>query len=86
MATIILSTNNNPDYSFYLPITCFVWEKFGFTPLSIIVGQSNVYSLIDEEIKLRARTTSFNSLPNMSNLSIRSDSNKFDVKRNYKGR
>ena len=40
----------------------------------------------DEEIKLRARTTSFNSLPNMSNLSIRSDSNKFDVKRNYKGR
>jgi hypothetical protein len=53
MATIILSTNNNPDYSFYLPITCFVWEKFGFTPLSIMVGESNVYSLIDEEIKLR---------------------------------
>jgi len=53
MATIILSTNNNPDYSFYLPITCFVWEKFGFTPLSIIVGESDVNSLIDEEIELR---------------------------------
>jgi hypothetical protein len=54
MATIILSTNNNPDYSFYLPITCFVWRYFGWSPLSIIVGESKLYSLINEEVILHS--------------------------------
>jgi len=64
MATIILSTNNNPDYSFYLPITCFVYEYFNWKPLAITVGDSKQYSLIQEEINLRtnARLVNVNEI------------------------
>lgn len=30
---IVLSVNENPEYLFYLPLTCWAWRKFGWTPL-----------------------------------------------------
>ncbi len=32
---IVLSVNNNPDYSWYTPITAWTWKQFGWTPLII---------------------------------------------------
>jgi hypothetical protein len=40
MAKVILSTDSNPDYLFYLPITASIWRHFGFEPVVITVGQT----------------------------------------------
>jgi hypothetical protein len=30
---IILSVNDNPDYLYYTPLTCWAWRKFGWEPI-----------------------------------------------------
>jgi len=37
---VILSADNNPDYLYYLPLTCWAWRKFGWTPF-VIAPQPN---------------------------------------------
>jgi hypothetical protein len=51
MPKVVLSTNNNLDYYFYLPITSFVWNYFGFEPISFIVGESEKDSIVVEYLK-----------------------------------
>jgi len=46
MPKVILSTNNNLEYYFYLPITSFVWNHFGFEAVNIVVGKSPMEKLI----------------------------------------
>lgn len=36
---IVLSVNENVDYQYFLPLTCFVWQKFGWTPIVMYHGQ-----------------------------------------------
>jgi hypothetical protein len=38
---IVLSTNWNPDYLYYLPLTVWAWRKFGWDPIVFIEGISN---------------------------------------------
>lgn len=36
---IILSVNNNPEYMFYTPLTCYLWKKFGWEPVVFWQGE-----------------------------------------------
>jgi len=36
VATVILSTNDNDNYLFYLPLVCWAWKKFDFDSLVIM--------------------------------------------------
>jgi hypothetical protein len=38
---IILSVNDNPDYLYYAPITCWAWRKLGWTPEVFYRGASH---------------------------------------------
>jgi hypothetical protein len=42
MPKVVLSTNQNLEYLFYMPITSFVWNHFGFDVLNMVVGESEV--------------------------------------------
>jgi len=35
---IVLSVNENPEYLYYLPLTCWAWRKFGWTPIVFTSG------------------------------------------------
>lgn len=37
---VILSSNLNPEYLFYAPITAWCWRQFGFTPIMLYVGDN----------------------------------------------
>jgi hypothetical protein len=47
MPKAILSSNENLDYLFYLPITSFVWNYFDFETINVFVQEN----LISEDIK-----------------------------------
>lgn len=51
MPKIILSCDQNQEYLFYVPITTFVCEYFGFKPLVIILGKSKYTDLVYEYTK-----------------------------------
>jgi hypothetical protein len=36
-ARVVLSTDLNPEYLFYAPISAWCWNKFGFSPMSLVV-------------------------------------------------
>ena len=36
---IVLSVNDNPDYLYFLPLTCWAWRRFGWEP--IVMWQTN---------------------------------------------
>lgn len=38
---VALSANENPLYLFYLPITCFAWNKLGWKPFVILVKEEH---------------------------------------------
>jgi hypothetical protein len=42
---VILSTDYNPDYLFYAPITAYIWKHFGFEPIIL-----SVYDADSEEL------------------------------------
>ena len=48
MAKVILSSDQNIDYLFCVPITSFVWGYFGFKPMIIILGKSKYTDLVYE--------------------------------------
>lgn len=37
---VVLASDDNPDYSFYAPLTCAAWMKHGFHPILLLVGTS----------------------------------------------
>lgn len=45
---IIVSVNQNCDYLYFLPLTCAVWQKFGWTPIVMYQGQVT-YSAVEAE-------------------------------------
>ena len=51
MPKVVLSTDQNIEYLFYAPITCFVWEYFGFKPMLLVLGKSKYTNLVYEYIK-----------------------------------
>jgi len=36
---VILSTNDNINYSFFAPITCWMWRQFGYEPILMTMGE-----------------------------------------------
>jgi hypothetical protein len=48
---VILSTDQNLDYLFYAPITCYVWEYFGFKPVLMVLGKSEYSDLVYRYVK-----------------------------------
>lgn len=38
---IVLSVNDNPDYLFFTPLTCWAWRKFGWEPIVMYRGKMN---------------------------------------------
>lgn len=38
---IILSVNDNPDYLFHVPLTCWAWRKFGWEPILFVHGDDS---------------------------------------------
>jgi len=51
MSKIILSSDQNIDYLFYVPLTSFVCQQFGFEPLIFLLGSSKYSNLIEEYSK-----------------------------------
>jgi hypothetical protein len=51
MPKIILSSDQHIDYLFYIPITSYVCEYFGFKPVVIILGESKFSDLVYEYTK-----------------------------------
>jgi hypothetical protein len=45
---VILSTDYNPDYLFYTPITAAIWKHFGFEPIIISVYDSDSVHLFEK--------------------------------------
>lgn len=41
MRYVILSVDENPQYQFYLPLVCWAWRKFGWTPFIMYRGKRN---------------------------------------------
>lgn len=41
---VIISTDNNKDYFFYLPILAICWRNMGFSPIFFIVGSEKQWS------------------------------------------
>lgn len=35
---IVLSVNQNEDYAYFVPLTCFLWRKFGWEPILFYIG------------------------------------------------
>lgn len=35
---IVLSVNDNPDYLYWTPLTCYLWRKFGWEPILMYYG------------------------------------------------
>lgn len=38
---IVLSVNGNPDYLYFLPIACWAWKKFGWSPIVLFNGNTS---------------------------------------------
>lgn len=38
---IVLSVNDNPDYLYFTPLTCWAWRKFGWEPILMYHGKEN---------------------------------------------
>ena len=38
---IVLSVNDNPDYLYFVPLTVWAWEKFGWWPVIMFNGEAN---------------------------------------------
>lgn len=36
---VVVSVNENVDYLYFLPLTCHVWQKFGWSPIVMFQGQ-----------------------------------------------
>lgn len=47
---IILSVNENQDYQYFMPLTCAVWQKYGWTPVVMYHGQVT-FPQVDEEAR-----------------------------------
>lgn len=45
---VALSANENPLYLFYLPLTCWAWNKFGWKPFVILVKEE--YPSVNEKV------------------------------------
>ena len=43
---IVLSVNDNPDYLYYTPLTCWAWRKFGWEPILFYNGDLSKLSEI----------------------------------------
>jgi hypothetical protein len=47
---IVLSVNDNPDYLYFTPLTCWAWRKFGWEPIvfhqSTPIGRPEIENLI----------------------------------------
>jgi hypothetical protein len=41
---IVLSVNDNPDYLFYTPITCWAWRKLGWEPIVFYKANPSILS------------------------------------------
>lgn len=37
---VVISADQNPDYAYYLPLTCALWEKFGWEPIVFYRGDT----------------------------------------------
>lgn len=42
---IVLSVNDNPDYLYYVPLTCWAWKQFGWEPIIFFNRQNNDVTL-----------------------------------------
>ena len=72
MPKIILSSDQNIDYLFYVPITSFVCEYFGFKPVVIILGKSKYSELVYEYTKkyTSAEIVEIDAIPNYKDATI----------------
>ncbi len=57
MNRVILSTDSNHDYSFFMPITSWLWRKFGYEPINIIVGDELTWKN-DKKLSIILKKTS----------------------------
>ena len=38
----VLSVDSNPDYLFFLPVSCAFWRKLGYNPYVILVEKRHI--------------------------------------------
>jgi len=50
---IVVSVNENCDYQYFLPLTCAVWQKFGWTPIVFYQGQVTFPEAVDPDDRSR---------------------------------
>lgn len=60
---IILSVNGNQDYLFYLPLTCKLWQKFGWTPIVFYNGDDTDQYRLAMNQPFNAVILKLNSIP-----------------------
>lgn len=54
MRYVILSTNENPEYLYYLPLVAWAWERLGWTPILFYTGDCKfVKSKVPVELKFK---------------------------------
>lgn len=56
---VVLSVNDNPDYLYFTPLTCWAWRQFGWEPIVMF----NNIKLSDEFISVINATSDFSSIP-----------------------
>lgn len=51
---IVLSVNDNPDYLYFTPLTCWAWRKFGWEPIVMFHGKlDDKFSLVNSYCHIR---------------------------------
>lgn len=48
---IVLSVNENVDYLYFLPLTCAIWQKYGWTPIVMYQGQVTFPTATENEMR-----------------------------------
>jgi len=59
---IVLSVNDNPDYLYFAPLTCWAWRQFGWEPIVMYNGNTKLWFTLNPKA-LQTRAFDADSIP-----------------------